>query len=112
MHEGGCGLKEDLDDSAKVCHAAQVQADAAACQPNGVMQQEGGVRCLLIQCPRRLIDGVIDYVAKAGRAPNKVAVCTPTSQHSQGPFMLSWQGVTSPLRNKHDLSQNQGGALQ
>ena len=65
MHEGRGGLKEDLDHSPKICHSSQVQAHAAACQPHGMVEQEGGIPGLLIECPGRLIYCVIDDVPVA-----------------------------------------------
>ena len=76
MHEGRGRLKEYLDHSTKVGHAAQVQAHAAAHQPYGVMQQERGIPCLLIQQPGCFIHGVVHYVAIAHRAPNEMPICS------------------------------------
>ena len=65
MHEGRGRLKEDLDYSSKVGHAAQVQTHTTASQPNCMVEQEGGISCLLIQRPGRLIYGIIYNVPKA-----------------------------------------------
>lgn len=73
VQQGGGPLKEHLDGGAKQRHLIEVEPEAAAGQPQAVVQQEGHRAHSIVEHEGE--DGVVDQVAIHDAAPHEVTVC-------------------------------------
>lgn len=78
VQQGGGPLKEHLNGGAKQRHLVEVEPEAAAGQPQAVVQQESYRPHSMVE--HKGEDGVVDEVAIHDAAPKEVTVCMHIGQ--------------------------------